>query len=303
MTIDFQICTAHESYFDALIALGKTHYKPDSPVLDTKYLKWLYLDNTYGPAILITAREEDLWVGVIALIPILLEKENKKINACYAVNVLTHPNYRSQKLFSIMIDYAREYLKSKNIWLLGHPNVSAVAGWQRQKMRFRKPLHYYFTKFRPFFSGIKEKRINDFAELQKITPEFWNSSEYKNNIHVKIDPLFINWRYLKAPHIKYKVSAVYKNNKLIGLKVSRNFKWLINLITELYSINDMKSCMLSGFSSPCIFMHSGSEDFDQKLKFSCFKIPRKKETHFFLTTWDQTCIEDISAISLSASDF
>ncbi|MBK6957772.1 MAG: hypothetical protein IPH22_04680 [Nitrosomonas sp.] len=62
-------------------------------------LKWLYIDNNEGPATLIVAEEDDLWIGMMVLIPVTLERKGELQKACFAVNLLAHPEHRTKNLF------------------------------------------------------------------------------------------------------------------------------------------------------------------------------------------------------------
>ena len=191
--------TANGSHLASLIALGCTYYPVGHPVLTEEFLKWFYLDNPAGPATLIVAHEGDLWIGIIVLIPAMLECSGQLQKACYAVNVLTHPKHRGKNLFVKMIRHARGLLSSEGIWLLGHPNANAIPGWKRQNMEFRDPLHLYLAKFRLPFSSIRENRISSLEQLREIPSSFWNKLVDRPDVHLKCTPEFIAWRFLDAP--------------------------------------------------------------------------------------------------------
>ena len=89
--------TANYSHLVSLIKLGRTYYSAGHPVLTNKFLEWFYINNPAGPATLIVAEEDDLWIGLIVLIPVMLECSGQLQKACYAVNVLTHPEHRGKK--------------------------------------------------------------------------------------------------------------------------------------------------------------------------------------------------------------
>lgn len=140
------------SHLPWLIKLGRTYYPEDNPALSEHFLKWLYIDNNEGPATLIVAEEDDLWIGMMVLIPVTLERKGELQKAGFAVNLLAHPEYRTKNLFVKIIKCTREHLSSQNIWLLAHPNANSAPGWKRQKMMFRDPLHLHLAKFKlPFF--------------------------------------------------------------------------------------------------------------------------------------------------------
>jgi hypothetical protein len=171
--------------------LGNTYYPKGHPAVSRDYLRWLYLNNPSGSATLIVALENDLWIGVIALIPIALECEGVVQKACFAVNVLTHPDHRSKNSFVKMIKFARQILSGERVWLLGHPNANAIPGWRRQKMYFRAPLRLLLAKFNwsPPFKRVRP--INSLAELRELPSHFWTCLGDRPDSHVKYTPEFI----------------------------------------------------------------------------------------------------------------
>jgi Acetyltransferase (GNAT) domain len=295
--------TADESHFKALIELGKTYYPQDHAVLTEAFLRWFYLDNPAGKATLIVASEQDLWIGLIVLIPTVLIHNGQKQKACYAVNVLTHPEHRGKNLFVKMITHALIDLNHSGTWLLGHPNANAVPGWKRKKMSFRDPLKLRLAKFRLPFSGISEKRIESIEELLTIDDSFWNSLSKRNDIHIEHTPEFIAWRFLNAPHKNYVVSAVHKKDCLIGLKVTRKFKGPVDLMIDFISPLADIGTLLSSVLRPTLILNSGVGDTKEVVKNGSWQLPIKREFPFFVTTIEPIDNIAFTGITLTASDF
>jgi hypothetical protein len=295
--------TANESHLPYLIGLGRTYYPTNHHALNENFLKWLYLDNPTGSATLIVAHENNIWIGIVVLIPVMLEFSSLQQKACYAVNVLTHPVHRGKKLFVKMIQYTKELLSRKNTWLLGHPNTHALPGWNRQDMKFRDPLCLYLAKFRLPFSPLRIKRINSLEKLQLISPDFWATLSNRSDIHVKYTPEFIEWRYLKAPHQKYFVSTVEKHGKLVGIIVTRNFKSCVDLCVDFIAPLDNIGNILSSTNKPTLIMHSGLGHTGDEIKKGSWKLPVKRQFPFFVTTWTDESALDMTGITLAASDF
>ena len=168
MNIEICIVTADKNHLSLLINLGNSYYPIDHPALHSVFLQWYYLDNPVGRAKLIVAKDNELWIGVIVLIPVELECSGQLQNGYYAVNVLTHQNYQGKGIFGKMICYASEILAKNQLWLIGHPNRSAIPGWKHQNMRFRDDLQLYLAKFKKIFSSISEKHIKSLKELTEI---------------------------------------------------------------------------------------------------------------------------------------
>ncbi len=285
-----------------LISLGRTYYRPDSPVLNEASLKWLYVDNPDGAATLIIAREGDLWIGLIALIPVMLEHSGRLQRSTYAVNVLTHPEHRGKKLFVKMIGHARSLLAAEDRWLLGHPSASATPGWTRQAMEFRDPRDLYIAKFHPPFSSVRKRRIRTLEELRDISPLFWIEVANRPDVHVRYTPEFFAWRFLDAPHREYVVSAVEERGTLLGLTVTRRFKGPFDLMVDFVGpVRTMGKILASG-RRPTLVAHPIAGSVGAEVTKACWKLPVRRQLPFFATTWDPDNVFDMTGISLAASD-
>jgi len=100
MDTQIKIMGCNSSHLEHLVELGRTYYPIGHPILTKEFLNWLYLDNPAGPATLVFAEEGGCWIGLIALIPIILEYKGNLQKACFAVNVLTHPDHRTKTYLS-----------------------------------------------------------------------------------------------------------------------------------------------------------------------------------------------------------
>ena len=293
-----------EDYLDSLIALGSTYYPNGHSALSKDFLRWFYCSNPCGPATLIVAHEGELWIGLIALIPFELEYQGRSQKACFAVNVLTHPDHRTKNLFVKMIGCARQTLSDRNIWLVGHPNSNAIPGWKRQKMSFKRPLDLFVAKFNVNLPLKKISRIDTIHQLKRLPTDFWSSLTKRQDIHVKYTPEFLAWRFLDAPHRKYQINAIELNSRLLGLRVTRRFKGPVDLMVDCIAPSSDLSAVLSSVRWPTLFMHAAADDSIFEVKKGAWNLPVKRSFPFFVTTWNDVLLgEDVSGISLTASDF
>lgn len=294
---------ANAEHIPDLIELGRTYYPPDSPVLARSFLEWLYLDNPDGAAPLVIAREGDKWIGLIALIPVMLEHAGRLQRATYAVNVLTHPEHRGKKLFVEMIQHAQALLTADGQWLLGHPSASATPGWTRQAMEFRDSRDIYVAKLRPPFSPITTTRITTLGELRAIPEAFWGELAARPDVHVRYTPEFFAWRFLDAPHKEYVVSAVEKRGEFLGLTVAaRRFKGPFDLLIDFVGpVRSMRDLIGSG-RRLILVAHPTAGSVGNEVAKACWKLPVRRQLPFFATTWDTDNVFDMTGISLSASD-
>lgn len=295
--------TINESHLPRLIELGRTYYPSEHHVLTEEFLRWFYLRNPAGPATLVVAHEEDVWIGIIVLIPVMLQRAGQLQKACYAVNVLTHPKHRGKNLFVKLISHATSALSQRGIWLLGHPNNASIAGWRRQKMQFRDPLQLHFAKFRLPFSSLRETPIENAHQLQAISLDFWKAMSNRDDVHLQYTPEFIEWRYLRAPHRKYSVAAVEKRGHFFGLRVTRHFKGAFDLMVDFVGLPETLGYVVSNVRKPTLVMHPGCGSAATALTRGCWRPPIKRQFAFFVTTWDEFYSADMSGITLAASDF
>lgn len=301
--VEITACSASEDHLQRLIALGSTYYPAGHPALTKAFLKWFYLDNPAGTATLIIARQADTWIGLIVLIPVALEWAGRPQKACYAVNVLTHPEHRGKRLFVKMISHARSLLAEQGVWLLGHPNAEARPGWTKQQMQFRDSLQLHFAKFRLPFSSLRESRIDSLSQLEAIPSSFWIGLADRPDVHLKYDPAFIAWRYLDAPHRQYAVSAVERRGDFLGLRVTRRFKAGFDLMVDFIGVTGALRDLVSGVRRPTMVMHPGQGSAAAGVIRGCWKSPIKREFAFFVSTWDERHGADMTGITLAASDF
>lgn len=304
LSVEITAFSADSTHLQPLIDLGRTYYPVGHPVLTEEFLRWFYLGNPAGPATLVVALEGELWIGVIALIPVMLECPGDRTQkACYAVNVLTHPAHRGKNLFVKMISHARELLASRGIWLLGHPNSNATPGWVRQKMAFREPLQLHVAKFRMPFSSVSEASIRGLSQLQAIPADFWNTVGGASDVHLKYTPEFIAWRFIDAPHRTYSVAAVEKHGRLLGLRVTRRYKGPVDLMIDFIGPSATLSSLIASVRRPTLVMHAGLGCTGPEVNRGSWTVPAKRQIPFFVTTWNQASDDDMTGITLAASDF
>jgi GNAT superfamily N-acetyltransferase len=124
-----------------MLEFGKLHYPEGDPYRSCSFRHWLFLENPHGAALATVIRHGKRIVGHAALIPVRfrLPGGGKRLGH-FVVDVLTHPDYRNQRLFSRLIELMKVASERDQTWLLGHPNAAALRGWQRHDMQFHDEL-------------------------------------------------------------------------------------------------------------------------------------------------------------------
>lgn len=304
METQFSTWTCDSSHLKGLITLGESYFPQGNPALSAEFLKWSYIDNPAGPATLIIAHEDGVYIGMMALLPIMIERDGQSYKACIAVNALTHPEHRKKNLFLKILKYTCEYASANQIWLLAHPNANAFPAWKRSRMMFREPLQLHLAKFGCPFSGKRVRQIKSLDELKALPAAFWDKLSKKSDVHVKYTPEYVAWRFLDAPLMGYVVSAVEKKGELLGLRVTRHFKWMVDLMVDFIAPDDTLGAVMSSVYKPTLILHSGSGGMSNEVKKGAWFVPYKRTFPFFITTWAAGLeSDDMNGITLAASDF
>jgi len=300
--IFFEVCEANSSIFESLNELFATYYSSTHPVRTPEFLNWFYLENPLGPAKFVTAKDGSLWIGIVVLIPLIIKNGSNNQKAYFAVNVLTHPSYRTKNLFVKMITLAKDTLSQESVWLIGHPNSNALPGWKRKKMEFRANLELFYIRSRGLFSGYKCRELSNMSDLEEIGIETWLSWNKNQNCQVLYSPDFISWKFLQAPHKNYKIIRVDKDKECVGLVIYRKFKGPFNILIDCLSAEKDKKNIVRASPFPTITMQPNLVS--NPYRGSLIKLPFEKTIPFFVTTWEEDVSNDaMRSISLSASDF
>lgn len=298
-----ELLSAEEAHLSGLIALGATYYAPGHPALTAEFLRWFYLENPAGAATLVVAHEGAEWIGVIALIPLVLVRSDTPQRACFAVHVLSHPAHRGKNLFIKMIRAAKEHLQRQGIWLLGHPNAAAMPGWRRQKMQFRAPLQPRLAKWPHPWSGLSSRTVQTAEDLHALPPEWWSALDARADMHVRADPVFLAWRYLRAPHRRYLVETVWRRGQCLGWRVSRGFKGPLRLLVDYGAALEDIADVVGSVRRLCLVMHASGGPSSLQVERACWSLPSRREIPFFASTWVDDDRVDMAGITLAASDF
>jgi len=289
----------NRAYLLRIKKLGSTYYNKNSFLMDDDYLLWLYEENPLGKARLIVKKENTKWIGIIALIPARFNLNKKIIESYFAVNVLTHPEFRTKNSFIEMIEYIKKEVLSSNTCILGHPNRNALPGWKRKKMELREPLK--LSLIMPKWDcSIKTYKIKKICGLNDIPNNIWATNSKKNTLLPDLNKSYYIWRYYNSPK-KYNLFVIKKNSKVIGIKITKRIFPFINVVIDYVgNINLLPQSLI--FPSLSLLPSFGGILDNKKII-----LPIKKEINFFATLPENLNIKnnqvDTSHITLLTSDF
>ena len=125
------------AHLEELVALARVEYG-ESEIANANYLRWQYLDNPAGKAVVVAARAySGELAGQYVVIPLQFKLDGNVVNGSLSLNTLTHPDYRGQGLFTKMANETYAICEQEGLSLtLGFPNKNSYPGFVR-KLRFR----------------------------------------------------------------------------------------------------------------------------------------------------------------------
>ena len=160
----------------------------------------------------------------MAMVPVMLQKSEKKQRAYYVVNVLVHPGYNGKGLFARMIKAAMAHVEKEGAALMGHPNDMAIKQWMRSKMHFHNMLRPKLALPDLFFWRYKVKKAIASTDLEPVRGLLEKINSESNFWRVQASSEYLTWRYLQHPSNNYFVQIVLKNDEAFGIQISKSLK-------------------------------------------------------------------------------
>lgn len=97
-----------------------------------EYLRWRYFLNPvdHSPVMLAFDKQENRLAGLSAALPVHLSLGGHSVKAAQAVDSMTHPAYRNQRIFTALASASMEYMTSHGYDMVyGFPNTKAIASF------------------------------------------------------------------------------------------------------------------------------------------------------------------------------
>ncbi len=291
-----------EQLIAQMIAFGAGNYPPSDPNLDVGYLRWLCIENPCGNAQAVVIRADDRLVGQAILVPVNLATGDCVTRGYFVVNVLTDPEYRNRRLFSTIIDAAKEFVSGRKEWLLGHPNAAALPGWTRKEMTFRTSLAPHLCGM-GFAIGRKVEVIDTEAGLMMEWPGIESCLGSNNDRQVRIVRTleYMRWRFMRRPDKHYRLGMCRGNGgRPLGFYVATRWKHHLDLVVDHGRCNGSRDKLR--VARPAIVMLPWERGRIIPSDVAAVRLPVRKTFPFFATTFvaDELCFDDLT---LAASDF
>lgn len=237
-----------EKEFDNLAELGLTTY-PEREISKSNYLKWEYLQNPDGNALITVGEINQIIVSQYIVLPHLYSIDKKLIPGSLSVNTLTHPDFRGNNIFEKLALDTFNRCKQENIFFtIGFPNpVSHPIINKKQIFESAGYLTLLFKSFNPistlisYFKNTNKKTGNEiiltisdrflstqsdigFLDLDKDAGKYeeflQKFNDEKQNVTLR-SLKYLKWRYFNIPSRKYFLFKQETENKIKTIVIIR----------------------------------------------------------------------------------
>lgn len=243
-----------QAHIGELVELAKVEYG-DAEIADPDYLRWQYVENPAGEAIVVVARAENgELAGQYVVIPLEFRLDGEIVKGSLSLNTLTHPAYRGMGLFTKMANETYAVCEREGLALtLGFPNKSSYPGFVR-KLQFQHigNATVMFRPLRPLMllarlPALRSAPKYALSELPAFSGQFpneprgftvgelcfaSNAEAYDGLIASQLNPRFCvykgarfcRWRYVKIPSRQYQAFHASAGAKMLAACVVRQRK-------------------------------------------------------------------------------
>lgn len=219
-----------------------------------RWWRWMYKENPFGKAQIWLAEHDGKIVGQYPLIFMNLKIGGEILRASQNIDLMTHPDYQHQGIFSKLERIALDNAKEDGAYItIGFPNDAAYpghikSGWfdvATMQVMF-KPLNWnntlrirvsniFLSKlcatgasfvYRIFYRAAEPHLVEDLA-ISRVPffddriNEFWANMSDQYKIMVVRDRDYLNWRYCAIPGVDYSIYIAQKMGQICGYLVLR----------------------------------------------------------------------------------
>src|SRR5208282_2791315 len=303
MSINCSTSTFDISQFCSLEDLFSDHFAPHDKVLSKTYSEWLYLNNPFGPAKIVTATEEEdgRWLGFMAMVPVCLARRDEVRTAYFVVNVLVQRKHRGKNIFGMMIEKAMEFVKTERAMLMGHPNSMAYGAWQRAAMHFQPSLKCYFVIPTIVHWNATISEVRKVSGLEQFINALNEQAGKSQEWQVILSVDYLEWRYLRHPTNDYCLRAINVKKNPVGIIASKKMHASLNMLIDQFALNSYMEASLGG--APRFTVAFLPEALTRGCR-RLWAVPTRKALPFFCTDYEKPIGgSEVMRLGLSVSDF
>lgn len=256
MTPTWHIVPYSDGDLDELVALSQ--YQPGkAAAITAEYVHWQRAANPAGLALVALAKEtaSGKIIGQLWVIPLRIQVGNEVHLGSVMVNLVVHPNYRRQGIFSSLVPFCYEEAQRLGVqFSYGFPNPNSYPGfvgrlaWAdigRARL-FVRPLNIgrliprlgrgmlqhilaatgravgrFVFRPRPLGPDATQMAIAEVDTEDTALDDFWRRVRGKHPVTVVRDARFLHWRYTQIPERKYLVLAARQGGLIVAYVVLR----------------------------------------------------------------------------------
>ena len=224
---------------DAILALRAVAFPDDDrEKRRPDFWQWEFGDGYAGPGRVFVAESGDLLAGHFAFVPQRYEIHGETVRGALAVDVMTHPDFRRQGVFSRLSSFAAERLRRDVQLVIAFQIRDAVVagmeagGWRRvqqipvllRPLSLRRIAQDFGI---PLGSGtgsgartrvapeaIRPLAESDFAQIDELLAT--------SRIRQRRTAGFLRWRYRANPHWRYAIDGLFEDDRLQAFIVHRD---------------------------------------------------------------------------------
>lgn len=167
---------------------------------------WKHIDNPHGASPVLIAVENRVIAGVRAFLKWQWQYNGKVYEAVRAVDTATHPDFQGKGIFKKLTLQGLEDAKQAGVeFVYNTPNENSKPGylkmgWVEQghmPLKLKVNLTSYGNTVEP------KAPVQDWERLQALLPSLINPVSNSGEVHTKLSPAYINWRYRDNPLFPY----------------------------------------------------------------------------------------------------
>jgi len=225
------------------------------------YWRWEFISNSSGVAHISLADDSGKTVGHYAVVPRTIKVNEGVCSGSIVVDVMTHPDYRQQGMFTALGKYALSNSRQSGIeFSYGFPVRKDVMpghlkiGWEHifdipilaRPLRFEPIVRSYLNipvlsrlaalvadigyqaGVRPFLKLTQPHVESDVGVTVRTVKEFderfdslWCKASRQFPVMGVRDAKYLDWRYTQHPYYQYRVWVAERGNQLLGYVITR----------------------------------------------------------------------------------
>jgi GNAT superfamily N-acetyltransferase len=235
--IVFREATARDR--DAILALRAIAFPDDDREKQLPdFWRWEFADGYAGAGRVFVAESGDRLAGHFAFVPQRYEVHGLTVRSALAVDVMTHPDFRRQGVFSRLAKFAAEQLRRDFQLVIAFQIRDAVmagmeaGGWRRvqQLPVLLRPISVrrIAQDFGLPLGSHRRSEVRTRVAPKEIRPladaDFEKVDEllHATKIHQRRTADFLRWRYRRNPHWRYAIDGLFEGDTLHAFIVHRD---------------------------------------------------------------------------------